>query len=277
MKKLFTSLIAVLFCLVMVAPVMANGASSDAYQGTNYEVGSYYSADSPYFTMGHANSKVFAPEGNDYAGTNVAYGWSSQKVRSNASAFGPCGDNETAETHGYVEQYSGAYVDLGNSTWAEGGQVSGAGYYAFDEGQHHAHVHGMAKTTGGTLVGAVVFDNPNSQTAMSGAVTGSMGNAHVGCQDRETYTMGMGEVAHSTFAQKDNGMAWTYGDASYNYETNGYNHAHGAGFAATGGISNVTVRPNGSITARSMSGSFSSTGSGAYTEGGTHISSFDMN
>lgn len=276
MKKIFGSLVAVLFCLVMVVPVAADDASSNAYQGTDYKVGSYYSADSPWFTMGNANSKVFAPKGNDYAETNVAGAWSSQKIKSNAFAFGPCGDREIAEVYGNAYQHSGAYVNLGNNTWAKGDQISGAGYYGLTKRSHFAGAKGNAETTGGTLVGAIVLDSSNSQTAMSGAVTGSKGKAHVNGYIRDTYTQGEGFVANATFAQKGNGAAWTYGDASYSYETNGYNHICGAGLATTGGISTVTTRPNGSIKASSRSGSFSSTGSGAYTEGRTHISSFDI-
>jgi len=276
MKKFF-SVLSILALVFTSSLVFADGYGGYADSGTDYEVGSNYDANGRWFSGGTAKSKVYAPETGSFAGNNMAGAFSSQRVKSNAEAFGcwPRKPYQRAEAYGTASQWSEAGVNTAPGTWAAGGQSSAAGYHAEDHGYFHASARGNAETTGGTLVGAVRFDTPRSSTAIAGGVVGSIGSSYAGCNDYNTWTTGMGSVSHSTYANKSGGEAWTGGTASYSYETNGYHRASGGGLAATAGYSNVTHHRNGNITARAASASFSTGGGSTNTSGGTYINSFN--
>jgi len=276
-RKLFAILFAVALIFGFTGMSMAVGPYADAGSSAGGIAGSDYDVSGCWFGFGKAKAKVYAPKTGDFsfAGPNfgAAGAYSSQKVKSSAKGFG-LGIVET-DAYGTALQGSGAIVDLGNGNWAAGNQSSGASYDAWSKGFIYDKSMGNAFTIGGTLVGAANFDIGNTTVGMSGAVTGSMGNAYAGCHSYDTDAWGSGSVIHNSYANRGSGTAWTYGTASYNYNNDGYHNASGAGFAATGGISTVTTYPNGSITAHAMSSSMSSTGGPINTGGGVYINTIN--
>lgn len=254
MKRFLTGSFVFLLMLCVCSTVLFAGS------GTSFNAGSNYDANSPYFSIGNATAKVFKPVTGSFVTPTVSGAFSSQTVKSDAWALGPCGRPERAEAYGDAYQWSEADVNPTQGTWATGGQGSGAGYSAVDYGNGFAAARGTASTIGGTLVGATRSDIGLSSTSMAGAITGSAGSAYANCNNYDTYTFGAGSVAHGTYVNKGVGQAWTNGTASYAYETNGDHFSSGSGFAATGGISNVTYTRTGIMaTAKSISYSTSGT------------------
>lgn len=277
-KKLFVSLFAVALIFGFSGVSMADGGPyADAGSSTGAVVGSSYEFNGWGAGIGGANAKVFAPKTGDFSFANSNFGaagaYSAQKVKSDAWGAG-LGVVET-EAYGTALQGSGAVVDLGNGNWAVGSQSSGASYDAWSKGFIYDRSKGNASTIGGTLVGAANFDIGNTTVGMSGAAVGSMGNAYAGCHRYDTDVWGSGSVEHNSLAVRGPGAAWTHGNAAYEYNNDGRHRAAGAGFAATGGVSTVTTRPNGAITAHAMSGSISSSGP-VSTSGGTYINTLSM-
>jgi hypothetical protein len=272
MKKFF-SLIAVVVSIFMISgSALAVGAYANS--GTDYTVGSNYSANGWFYSNGEANAKAYRPVEGSFVTRNVAGAFSLQKVESNAWARRGLYGNAYTNAYGESFQYSEAYVNPNPGTFAGGGQSSVAGYYAEDHDgwfNPYANTEGNATTMGGTLVGATRFDTNNSSVSMAGALTGSLGHSYAGCNEYDTWTAGEGYVEHGTYANKHGAEAWTGGNASYGYETNGYHHSMGAGLAGTVGMSNVEYTRHG-VTAKARSMSFSTNGNTS-VNGGTHITS----
>jgi len=278
MKKFKVLLPAFMLAFVLiVTPAMANGGSSWANQGTDYEVGGSYDANGKWISGGKVTATAFAPVGGKYEGSNVAGAYSGQKVESKAYATGfwPTKPYQSANVHGTAYQWSSTGVDLGNGNWAVGSQESWSGYNASDNGYFSAHAAGSAETYGGTLAGAYRHDTANSSIGMAGAVTGSFGFSNAYCNNYDTWTGGRGKVGHGSYASNHGAQARTGGSASYGYNTNGGHHAAGYGFAGTFGVSKVTHNPGGATTATARSFSFSSSGGRTNSNGGVYMSSFN--
>lgn len=282
MKKLFGSLIAVLFCLAIAAvPVSADMTHVDgddgisiyhehdngnndggfAYGETNNTYDATVYGQNGAFAMGGSASKGKV-EGNSHNfGNLVGISHSGAKVKSAAGTITlPYGKNHST-VYGYVEQANWADAEAGPGTWVEGGNYSNAQYEGDDYGYIHSGLIGKAKTEGLTITGAYTTGN----ASIAGGMTTNSASTrlrHADCGKVSIF--GEGSMNSATYAtdsmNQSGGSAGTFAHSSFEYNATGPQLAGGNGMAANGGYSSVTVKPH-SVSATSVSAGFASSNS----------------
>lgn len=283
MKKLFGSLVAVLFVLVIaVSPVAAMGgyhepvnvnASGDTSHGVGYETstynggyaGSWAGADYDANGRNYANGAA-QTDGSVYAvdfgnGGNFGFSAAGANTEASANTYSDRYGRDYVSVSGGVEQGNGASAfDENNKGWAgaNGGNTSGGDFEAYDNSWKHAHVVGGAETGGVTLVGAYTTHHAGYTTSVAGGLTSNQASAYRDCYGGGASVYGSGEMNTGTFASTNRGVAWTTSNANFTYNDSGRFCANKAGSAYGVGYSNVTHSPNG-VTASSYttSGAFS--------------------
>jgi len=269
MRKLI-SLLIVLGVLFVALPAMA-GSHNYYHSDTYGPADASYSVADPSYADGRASAfggDGYAHDGDFYLnGTDSTLrgGYSSQWVQSHADITGAHGKT-------WASGDASQYTELGvkrDGQFVYGGEESHAGYEIRNNGTD-VYSHGDAKTTGG-IIGGVYTEGGWHSLSLTGGAVGSYGvvnaNKWSAPDYRRSVVEGSGGVEAGSSADKGSGWAGTYGSAEYSYRTvSNSNYTTSGGFAYTRGRSEVS-----SNWAKAASTSYSSTGSGVYTEGGASI------
>ena len=319
MKRTLTILVALVACLMLVSPVMANGPgpqtdgnSNSAHvdggtyldwgNGADYHRGAYaggtYHSDNSYQASidGEGFTKVrgFSHAEGDltYKKKNLKHGSvtkSKSEVSSDAAAWSPRRRNGTGSA--VVRIQGDVYQDTGNIAMDGDVRLKKSGKIKFGDDPYAAAwgnessealyssvartgeqtpyfgvaLEGDALAKGKTKTTANVYNGGKTSEAFGKVAANSNAQWNSFRPDCHTTASGSGSINHATFAATKNfaAQAWTNGNASFSYDTRGYDHSSGSGYAITKGYSNVT-RDGNHMTAES----YSTSRSNSSTSGG---------